>query len=633
MSKWKFLSRSYGETEGYSNGSLAEFKGNPLKALSREICQNSLDAADKSGKPVVVEFEKTFMKISEFPGMDSMKEVIKACDDFWEGKNDINTRTFLSNTKKNLRNEKFFVLRVSDYNTTGVRGAFWDDDITPWGGLVKGNAFSVKSDEKNSAGSYGIGKAAPFVSSYYQTVFYRTVDIDGVKAAMGVARLMAHESITEVPKGEDPVRRSVGYYGADSSGKPAISIPELDEINVRTECGTDLFIPGFTGGTADDEWVKEILKEVIDNFLFSIYSGKLEVRIGRKVLNRENLSYLIDYVGSKDAKIFYEVIRKDNLDVKEEVRDFHQLGTLQLRLLYAPDLNKKVLVVRNSGMRIAKISSLPRQISYTSFLELQGPELNSFFRAMENPSHNAWEPKRHEDPEKAKKYKEEVEKWVIEKIAEKLSEVIGSESDIDIGDCFNFKNNDNATTNRRMEEQVSDDTQEVKYETYIPQLPASGKISIYDEGNTGRNRKVSATEAPDGESVGHRRRTGTRPGGMPTGRKVTDDPDGKDTRNVGDGGNPREVLVTARIVSQGNGVNKLIITPDEYIKRGHVEIVARGENGKSLKLYVINVMSEFAKAEDGHIVIESIQAKEKITIIFELVDNQNYAMGVKAYAN
>ena len=102
---WRFLSRSYGETEGYSTGSLQEFKGNPLQALAREICQNSLDATDGSGKPVIVEFKNEFIRLSDFPGMDSMKQVINACDKFWKDKKDINTSNFLNYAKQNINKE------------------------------------------------------------------------------------------------------------------------------------------------------------------------------------------------------------------------------------------------------------------------------------------------------------------------------------------------------------------------------------------------------------------------------------------------------------------------------------------------------------------------------------------------
>ena len=329
---WHFLSRGFGETEGFSSGSLVEFKGNPLSSLAREVCQNSLDAADNSGKPVIIEFEKSYMPISDFPGMDGLKKVIDSCSLFWSKNGDSNTKTFLEKAKRVFSGNKFYVLRVSDYNTKGVKGAFSNEDITPWGGLVKGNAFSVKDAAKNAAGSYGIGKAAPFVSSYFQTVFYRTLDNEGTKAAMGVARLMAHNSVVDVPKDEDVVRRSVGYYGETEVGKPSKSIPELDLLNERTECGTDLFIPGFTGSTSDDAWEKEILTTIIDNFLYSIYSGKLEIRIGKRNVNKNSLRDFCDFIDSKDAKIFYEVIR-NNPKVEEVTLPFHGLGTLRLRLL------------------------------------------------------------------------------------------------------------------------------------------------------------------------------------------------------------------------------------------------------------------------------------------------------------
>jgi len=634
INSWFFLSRGHGETEGFSNGSLAEFKGNPLQALAREVCQNSLDAADGSGKPVVVEFETSRMNIDDFPGMSSMREVIKACTNFWKGKGDVNTITFLNRAKDCLKTPsgKFTVLRVSDYNTTGVRGAFSEEDITPWGSLVKGNSFSVKADEKNAAGSYGIGKAAPFVSSYFQTVFYRTLDKEGFKAALGVARLMAHESVDPVEPNEDPVRRSVGYYGADKYGKPAKSILELDKLNVRNTCGTDLFIPGFTAITMDESWVKDILKEVVDNFLYSIFSGKLEIRIETRSLSRKNLEVMLDFIGSKDAKIFYEVIR-DNPKVIEMNRPFHDLGELRLRLLYASDLNKKVLIVRNSGMRIARIRSLPRMISYTGFLEMKGDNLNEYFRAMENPSHNAWEPKRHGNPEMAKRYKEEVESWVIDKISEKLIELSGEETTVNIGDYFNYRDAENNLSERRKQEKISNDIEEIKTELYIPQLPKSGKISIRDEGNESSKRKARGREDPMGDKMGHRHRTGTTTGGSPTGRRVVADPLGPDSVNIGEGGRPHEVLISARIISLGNGENKLIYTADEAVSLGRIEIVTKGENGKSMKLRVKEVNGSNSLVEEGHIVIKDIEANVKQTIQFALADNHNYALGVKAYGN
>ena len=631
---WKFLSRGHGETEGFSNGSLAEFKGNPLQALAREICQNSLDAADGSGKPVVVEFQKYYMNISDFPGMDSMNDVISACEKFWHKKADVNTNTFLRQARRCLddKSGKFTVLRISDYNTTGVSGAFSDEDITPWGSLVKGNAFSVKADTKNAAGSYGIGKAAPFVCSYFQTIFYRSYDMDDVQASLGVARLMAHESIEAVPEGEDPVRRSVGYFGSDSAGKPASGFKELDKLNVRSSQGTDIFIPGFTSATTDDTWVKEVLREIVDNFLYSIYIGKLEIHIGSRTLNKANLGSMLDFIGSKDASMFYNVIR-DNPNVTEVIKPFHNLGQLRLRLLYGPELNKKVLVVRNSGMKIARISSLPRQIQYTGFLELQGDDLNDYFRRMENPSHNAWEPKRHPEPTNARKYKEEVETWVIETISQKLLEMCGDETLINTGDCFNFSENTGSLSEGAKKEKITDETDKVETEAYIPATHSGVKLSIRDEGRTSSSKKVAGRDDPDGEDIGHRHRSGKKPGGQPKGRNVTIDPTGPDSVNVGEGGKSRVVPVSARIISRADGTKRLVFEADENITLGRLEIVTKGENGKSLKLKVQDAQGTNVTSESGNIVIRNIPAHEKQSCEFTLSDKGNYALGVKAYGN
>lgn len=44
MKKWFFPSRGFGATEGFSNPGLEMFKGEPIRAMAREVCQNSLDA-------------------------------------------------------------------------------------------------------------------------------------------------------------------------------------------------------------------------------------------------------------------------------------------------------------------------------------------------------------------------------------------------------------------------------------------------------------------------------------------------------------------------------------------------------------------------------------------------------------
>jgi len=499
---------------------------------------------------------------------------------------------------------------------------------------VKGNSFSVKSDEKNAAGSYGIGKAAPFVSSTYQTVFYRTYDIDENRAALGVSRLMAHRiAVGTLLPGEDPIRRSVGYYGEDANKKPVRSMSALDKIYERTEHGTDLFIPGFCYSTSDEEWVRAILLEVVENFLYSIYSEKLEVVVESRKLTKTTLPMILSMLGAKakNASMFYEVIRRDNKNVIEIERPFYALGNLRLRLLYDNDLCKKVLVVRNSGMKISQIPSLPRGISYVGFFELQGDKLNEFFRTMENPKHNAWEPSRHNDPKLARKYKDEIEDWVRTVINEKLIEISGEESIIDIGDCFNYKENSpEQKPDERKTETLVDTVKNIDVIEDEPEERSKFKVrdlgGIIGQSNTPNRRgKIDDT----GSSKGHRARTGSSKGGAPTGRSGHEDQSGPDRIYSG----KREVYVSARIISQGNGVNRLIYTAEDNIDTGEMEIVTKGENGKTLQLYVLEASGENVKAVNGHIVISKVSADTKQTVEFKIAGKRNYAMGVKAYGN
>lgn len=632
MTNWKFPSRCNAETEGLSNAALAEFKGKPLKALAREICQNSLDATDKSGRPVRVEFHKHYVPIKDFPGMDDIKNVILSCENFWGANGDQNTKRFISNAKRKLSENNFFVLQISDYNTTGVLGAFRKDEITPWGSLVKGNAFSVKVDQKNAAGSFGIGKAAPFVSSFFQTVFYRTLDTEGIRAALGVSRLMAHKSIFPVPDGEDPVRRSVGYYGEDENNYPATKIPFLDKLCERNECGTDLFIPGFTSVSSNDDWIKEIFAEILDNFLYSIYSGKLEVVVENRTLSKSTLSDVLIYLGNKakDAKMFYKVLDENAPEVTSETFQFYDLGELKLNLLFANDLNKKVLVVRNSGMKIARIPSLPRSISFVGFLEIKGDKLNEFFRGMENPKHDAWEPNRYDDPDerkKAKKYKSEVEDWVKSSISKMLLEYSGDESPIDMGDCLNYQDPDELDSENKHEAVI--DT--VKSIEIIKRNSKNTRTKILDTGGSLGQSSVNIGGLIDdkGNQKGHRHRTGRRKNATPAGRLGHEEPNGLDRVYAG----MKEVYISARIINRGVGINKLIFTPEDSITNGLIDIVTKGENGKSLKINVISAFGNNAHAENGRIIVAEVPAKEKQTIEFEISEKRNLSLGVRAYGN
>lgn len=632
MKKWFFPTRGYGKTEGFANANLEMFKGKPIRSMAREVCQNSLDAKKDNDKPVRIEFENHFIKTTDFPGTSGLRDVLKKCQVFWND-GDEKTRAFISDALKAISAPKMFVLRISDYNTTGLKGAFEDNDKTPWKGLVQGTAFSVKTSD-SAAGSYGIGKGAPFVVSRLQTVFYRTFDEKGTRAAQGVAQLVAFEA-ENVPAHEDPVRMSTGYYSEGNRNTAFKKIEELDKINIRDEHGTDLFIPGFNQYLSKTgQWKDDIIVELLENFLYSIYSGKMEIVVDKTHINSKTIDGHISRLmpKTKNAAAFYNVISEDNDKVIEITKEFHNLGTLRLRLLYDATANKKVLVVRKSGMKIADIPSLPKSVPFTGFLELQGEELNKFFRKMENPEHNKWEHNRHPNYTLAKKYKEEVENWVRESINEKIKEISGDEIDIDMSSYFITADKTPPANSEEYVEKVIDT---VKNIDVVQDEPKPKNFKVKDVGSVqkGRNtqKKNIGTIDDEGEGFGHRRRTGTRSGASPTGRKGVNNTQGDDTIY----GTVHEVNVSARIIKRSTGVNKLIFTAEEDINQGELEIVTVGENGKPLQIAVKSLQGIGMNAElsDGHIVVYGVKADQKYILEFETFSGKNYAMGVRVYGD
>lgn len=631
---WFFPSRGYGALEGYSNPGLEMFKGEPIRAMAREVCQNSLDAKKNNDKPLRIEFERIFMNVSDFPGMEDMRAVLAKCKQFWSNQHDGKTNEFIRNAIASISGEKFFVLRISDYNTFGLKGAFENDEFKPWKSLVQGDAFSVKTND-SAAGSFGIGKAAPFVVSKLQTVFYRTYDETGVRAAQGVTHLVSFEGMPTVV-GEDKIRRSTGYYGDGYENRAFKSVQQLDDIWKRNEHGTDLFVPAFdfiTGHTT--EWDDEIIIEILDNFLYSIYSGRLEIVVNKSLINKDTVEgYINKYLPkTKQAAAFFDVIRKDNENVIEEIKDFYKLGSLRLRLLYTSEGNKKVLVVRHSGMKISDIPSLPKGISFTGFLELQGEELNKFFRKMENPQHNKWEHKRHPEPEKAKRFKEEIEDWVREFIGEKIKEISGEEIDVDVSAYF-MTSEKESSASREDGAKIENVVDSVKSITVKQDESKPKNFKVRDiGGNQGSHSSSMRSGKIDdkGEGFGHRKRTGTRAGGSPTGRKGVGQEQGEDSLYE----QMREVYVNARIIKKTSGINKLIFSAEDRINKGELEIVTVGENGKPLQLLVKSVkgIDVYADVCAGHIVINNVEPGHKYSLEFEVYAEKTYAMGVRAYGD
>src|SRR5680860_176139 len=153
--KWFLPVAPFGTKERLNDSGLETFLDNPLESLVRETIQNSLDAKrPNSNGPVRVHFEFFDRPMRDMPGLDSLRdEYIQLAKKSW-GLNSIEFK-YLRSIQRSLDDSTTLkILRIADYNTTGL-------DELNWNALVKETGVSSKIDSQ-AAGSKGIGKNAPF---------------------------------------------------------------------------------------------------------------------------------------------------------------------------------------------------------------------------------------------------------------------------------------------------------------------------------------------------------------------------------------------------------------------------------------------------------------------------------------
>ena len=308
---WDFPLLGSGNESGSNIAAITMFNvgAGVMDSLAREVCQNSLDAKNKNlgyDIPVKVKFELKYIKQSEFPMFAGYSDAIKRSRDYWENsplKND-DIIAFLDYIDNALSKEMIPVLIMSDYNTTGLRGVnAAENEKSFWNLLVNTEGISIKED-KSSAGSYGIGKNAPFAYSALNLVFYNTLAIDGGRAFEGVARLA---TTTRDCGGKKRKTQPIGkylYLENEYDWRPILPIDNCDLANLpmfnrsEDEYGTDVAVFGFKEEEYID-WETLLASAVIKNFIIAIKAGKLEIEIKSDKLtfeiNKSNVENL--YVG------------------------------------------------------------------------------------------------------------------------------------------------------------------------------------------------------------------------------------------------------------------------------------------------------------------------------------------------
>lgn len=379
-----------------------------MDGLAREVCQNSLDAKDRTlppEVPVKVKFELVEIEKKECSMFDGYQKALDSSIDYWS-KSPLRTpkiMEFLYNVKKALALEKIPVLIMSDYNTVGLNGvnakqgekSFWDL-------LVNVEGLSIKQDE-NSAGSFGIGKNAPFAYSALNLVFYNTLAQDGGRGFEGVARLVTtQKEYNGTLRPTQPIGKYL-FLEDEYTGRPILPsdnclLAQLDIFN-RSEIGTDVAVFGFKTNEYED-WERNIAIAIIKNFILAILNSKLEVEIkSSKItysISKSNIESLLFKDFSEEPQLkytrqIYETLTKvDPINVTIEEKD-----DLSIYIKYEDSYAQSLSRFRSTGMLINTTTGdiLPHFSVVIIVNDVGEMVLSKTLREAEPPQHNEWKAK------------------------------------------------------------------------------------------------------------------------------------------------------------------------------------------------------------------------------------------------
>ena len=370
---------------------------------------------------------------------------------------------------------------------------------------------------------------------------------------------------------------------------------------------------------------------MLENFLVAICHDKLRVKVQGSEINKNNLGKIV----TDDTANYYKIL-SGNGDVKFSEKDFHGMGKLKLGILLDNEtkLNRKVLVVRKSGMKLFELDRFPRGINFTGILELEGRELNEFFRELETPAHDKWEPTLYEkNPKLAKEYLTELKRWVRDEISNIGAENISDEVNVEgLGEMLDF--DDGAIGGNSKEEENLDNPPTGEIEL-IPVTIPKGTSSSSGGKDYSKPQRTPGTITDEGNNPAIRTLGGTRRRKTRISHTGEPNPDGKDI--ILDKSNKGIVCDKIRVIKVAEKKYRLILKVPQNISDGKIEISAVGENNTGEKLFVTAAKSfnpnvEIHEAGDK-ISFKNLQAGVEAKITFELQDAGNYALGVTVYAD
>lgn len=399
--------------EQFFEGSLAE------ESLARETGQNSLDARAGDG-PVTMVFELGYIATDEIPDIERLRRHLAQVA--------VDTRGSQGHDRMRVAHEtassdEIAVLRIADYNTTGLRGSeSINDPQSALSALTRGAGISAADGSRG--GSFGIGSAVGPMASDMGTVLYTSLPHDSNEVVFaGYSRLASHRDVDGVWRMGD------GFFtdlAVEDDFRYLRNPAPLGPFAVRTEPGTDVYVLGYRKAEADPK-LQHIKLAFLNNFLPAIHRGRLVVQArtssGEWQLDSTTLGAHVQE--SPEAAAFFRALHDPDPVTMESPR----FGRVSLRVNVDDSLERSLhtITCRKPLMKIDTFRHTSIPIKYAAILECSDDRGNTLLRSLEPPQHHRWDPERAPDGRSALK---ELKDFVREGLKTRVKEQIGEQVEI-----------------------------------------------------------------------------------------------------------------------------------------------------------------------------------------------------------
>jgi hypothetical protein len=597
ITSWSFESSK--SWKGFNDSAIERFKKGRYLSLAREVIQNSNDAILHLGKPVRIEFELLRVGTETIPDVEGLRKKIASCLPHAKEDNNPEAAKWFNEAQKILQDSKIGVLKMADFNTTGISGPC--ELGTPFFAYMRAMGTSVKPSE-NSGGSHGIGKRAPLACSNLRTLFvvtkYKGVDDTTETLAQGLTIMMSHSKDRALKTG--PFVDAEGYWGVGDDAYPVEDLAGLPDWMSRGEIGTSIYLIAFE---ETSKWQERLIAITLSNYFAAIYRGNLEVKIGDTEITKDTISSLFELfpkllasledeeeiIKFINSKYFFEALRpiEVNPDLHIEEGILPILGKTSVRIIVRDGMPNEYAIIRG-GMLITtalpQLKHFPNYRDFVAVVECLNPDGEKLLRRMEPSRHDDFEPDQfesEEDQKNARTALKQLQTFIRSAIKKYARESTGEAGAIDFLSSF-----------------LSDDS-EKGVDAGECDLNPLGKVIISPKPiKTVRHKAPEASE-PSGDDGGSGEGPGEGGGGG----------GGGPGEGGGKGGKGKKVSTYSKIrdvrVFKANDVFKISLTPEES-KTVKILVYAVGQDFEE-KIPVVKCAE--GQLQEGGIVISLTNGK------------------------